>query len=111
MKQKVTPKTLSGFMELLPAEQLVFDKMKNVIEDTYRSFGFVGLDTPVLELSEVFTNGASGPIICAISSRTAGMDLPSCRQRWQNGVCVMTRAFIPERWVERCLSAIFTMSF
>ena len=60
MKQKVTPKTLSGFMELLPAEQLVFDKMKNVIEDTYRSFGFVGLDTPVLELSEVLLAKAGG---------------------------------------------------
>lgn len=60
MKQKVTPKILSGFMELLPAEQLVFDKMKNVIEDTYRSFGFVGLDTPVLELSEVLLAKAGG---------------------------------------------------
>ena len=60
MKQKVTPKILSGFMELLPAEQLVFDKMKNIIEDTYRSFGFVGLDTPVLELSEVLLAKAGG---------------------------------------------------
>ncbi|MBO7244163.1 MAG: histidine--tRNA ligase [Alphaproteobacteria bacterium] len=60
MKQKVTPKTLSGFMELLPAEQLVFDRMKNIIEETYRSFGFVGLDTPVLELSDVLLAKAGG---------------------------------------------------
>lgn len=60
MKQKITPKTLSGFMELLPAEQLVFDKMKNIIEETYRSFGFVGLDTPVLELSEVLLAKVGG---------------------------------------------------
>ena len=60
MKQKITPKTLSGFMELLPAEQLVFDQMKNIIEQTYRSFGFVGLDTPVLELSDVLLAKAGG---------------------------------------------------
>ncbi len=60
MKQKITPKILSGFMELLPAEQLIFDKMKNIVEETYRSFGFVGLDTPVLELSEVLLAKAGG---------------------------------------------------
>ena len=51
MAQKVTPRILSGFMELLPEEQIVFDRMKKVIADTFESFGFVSLDTPVLELS------------------------------------------------------------
>ena len=60
MAQKITPKILSGFMELLPAEQLVFDEMKSLIEKTYKSFGFVSLDTPVLELSDVLLAKAGG---------------------------------------------------
>ena len=60
MAQKVTPKILSGFMELLPAEQLIFDEMKSIIENTYRSFGFVPLDTPVLEASDVLLAKAGG---------------------------------------------------
>ena len=34
---KTEPKTLSGFMELYPNEQLMFNKMKNIIESTYKS--------------------------------------------------------------------------
>lgn len=60
MAQKVTPKILAGFMELLPSEQLVFDEMKALIEKTYQSFGFVSLDTPVLELSDVLLAKAGG---------------------------------------------------
>ncbi len=60
MAQKITPKILSGFMELLPAEQLVFDEMKSLIEKTYKSFGFVSLDTPVLELSDILLAKAGG---------------------------------------------------
>lgn len=60
MAQKITPKILSGFMELLPAEQQVFDEMKELIEKTYKSFGFVSLDTPVLELSDVLLAKAGG---------------------------------------------------
>ena len=60
MAQKVTPRILSGFMELLPEEQLVFDRMKQIIANTYESFGFVALDTPVLELSEILLAKAGG---------------------------------------------------
>ena len=47
----IEPRTLSGFMELLPDEQILFDQMKNKIENTYQKFGFLPLDTPILELS------------------------------------------------------------
>ncbi|MDR2902215.1 MAG: histidine--tRNA ligase [Lactobacillales bacterium] len=57
---KVTPRILSGFMELLPAEQIAFEKMQKIIRDTYESFGFVPLDTPVLELSDVLLAKAGG---------------------------------------------------
>ncbi len=57
---KTEPKTLSGFMELMPSEQLVFDNIKNTIIETYRSYGFYPLDTPVIEYSEVLLAKAGG---------------------------------------------------
>ena len=58
--QKTEPRTLSGFMELLPNEQILFDSIKEKIEDTYKKFGFLPLDTPVIELSEVLLAKAGG---------------------------------------------------
>ncbi len=60
MSDIITPKTLSGFMELMPAEQLQFEKIKSVLEETYRLYGFVPLDTPVLEASEILLAKAGG---------------------------------------------------
>lgn len=57
---KTEPKTLSGFMELLPNEQILFNQMKEQIENTYKKFGFLPLDTPVIELSEVLLAKAGG---------------------------------------------------
>ena len=49
----VTPRTLPGFMELYPTEQVLFNEMKEKIQKSYERFGFLPLDTPILELSEV----------------------------------------------------------
>ena len=57
---KVEPRTLPGFMELLPNEQILFEQMKEKIEKTYQKFGFLPLDTPVLELSEILLAKAGG---------------------------------------------------
>ena len=57
---KTEPRTLSGFMELLPNEQILFNQMKSIIENTYKRFGFLPLDTPVIELSEVLLAKAGG---------------------------------------------------
>ena len=54
------PRTLAGFMELLPNEQILFEQMKQKIEKTYQRFGFSPLDTPILELSEVLLAKAGG---------------------------------------------------
>ncbi len=54
------PRTLPGFMELLPNEQILFEQMKQKIEKTYQKFGFLPLDTPILELSEVLLAKAGG---------------------------------------------------
>lgn len=61
MGMKLTkPRTLSGFMELLPNEQIVFNHFKQVIQQTYEKFGFLPLDTPVLEYSDVLLAKAGG---------------------------------------------------
>ena len=57
---KTEPRTLSGFMELLPNEQILFNQMKEKIENTYKKFGFLPLDTPIIELSEVLLAKAGG---------------------------------------------------
>ena len=57
---KTEPKTLPGFMELYPQEQVLFNKIKDTIIDTYKSYGFYPLDTPVIELSEVLLAKAGG---------------------------------------------------
>jgi len=57
---RTTPKILSGFMELLPWQQVAFNRIKDIIKDTYESFGYSPLDTPVLELSEVLLAKAGG---------------------------------------------------
>ena len=58
--KKVEPRTLAGFMELLPNEQILFETMKQKIEKTYQKYGFLPLDTPILELSEVLLAKAGG---------------------------------------------------
>ena len=60
MSQKIEPRTLSGFMELLPEEQILFEQMKQTIESTYQKFGFLPLDTPIIELSQVLLAKAGG---------------------------------------------------
>lgn len=57
---KVTPRTLPGFMELLPDEQILFNEMKEIIRNSYEEFGFLPLDTPIIELSEVLLAKAGG---------------------------------------------------
>lgn len=60
MSKIVQPRTLSGFMELLPKEQILFNNMKEKIKAAYERFGFLPLDTPVVELSEVLLAKAGG---------------------------------------------------
>ncbi len=68
----IEPKTLPGFMELLPEDQILFNKIKDIIRKNYESFGFVPLDTPVLESSEVLLAKAGGETEKQIYSFTKG---------------------------------------
>jgi histidyl-tRNA synthetase len=60
LTDKVEPRTLPGFMELLPKEQIQFNKMYDTIRKTYERFGFIPLDTPILESAEVLLAKAGG---------------------------------------------------
>lgn len=51
--EKVTPRTLSGFMELLPEEQLKMEKLLAALRRVYSLYGFTPLDTPAIESAEV----------------------------------------------------------
>ncbi len=55
----VTPRTLSGFMELLPAQQQL-ERMMDILRTTYSRYGFTPLDTPVIEASEVLLAKGGG---------------------------------------------------
>ena len=72
---RVIPRTLPGFMELKPNEQILFDQIKEKIEESYKRFGFLPLDTPILELSEVLLAKAGGETEKQIYRFTRGDDL------------------------------------
>lgn len=59
-KNKINTSVLSGFVELLPQSQFVFDTIKSTIENTYKKAGFVAIDTPTIEKSEVLFAKAGG---------------------------------------------------
>lgn len=56
----IQPKTLSGFMELLPEDQILFNKLYDTIKEVYEKFGFLPLDTPTIEYSEILLAKAGG---------------------------------------------------
>ena len=58
--QKTVAKTLPGFMELLPGEQILFNQMREKIQKTYERFGFLPIDTPVIESTDVLLAKAGG---------------------------------------------------
>ena len=58
--EKVRPRTLSGFMELLPPKQAQMEKMLVVLRETYARYGFTPLDTPAIEASEVLLAKGGG---------------------------------------------------
>lgn len=57
---KIIPRTLSGFMELLPERQALFDKMTETLRETFSLYGFTPLDTPIIESSEVLLAKGGG---------------------------------------------------
>jgi len=60
MTNKIEPRTLPGFMELLPSEQILFNQMREKIAKSYEKFGFLPIDTPIIEMSDVLLAKAGG---------------------------------------------------
>ena len=57
---KVSPRTLSGFMELLPEQQMRMERMMEILRQSYSVYGFTPLDTPVIESAEVLLAKGGG---------------------------------------------------
>lgn len=57
---KVQPRTLSGFMELLPARQIQFDRMAAIIRESFSLYAYTPLDTPLIEASEILLAKGGG---------------------------------------------------
>ena len=57
---RVEPRTLSGFMELLPRDQIKMERIMQILRDTYSLFAFTPLDTPVIEAAEVLLAKGGG---------------------------------------------------
>ena len=58
--ERVKPRTLSGFMELMPDKQVQMERMMQVLRESYSLYGFTPLDTPIIESSEVLLAKAGG---------------------------------------------------
>ena len=56
----IKPRTLSGFMELLPEKQQRFERMMEILRSTYASYGFAPLDTPVIEDAQILLAKGGG---------------------------------------------------
>uniref|UniRef100_UPI00058FA388 ATP phosphoribosyltransferase regulatory subunit n=1 Tax=Clostridium polynesiense TaxID=1325933 RepID=UPI00058FA388 len=59
-KEILKPSILPGFLELLPSEQIAFNKMKDTIRRNYEKYGFIPQETPLIEKSEVLLAKGGG---------------------------------------------------
>lgn len=76
--QIVKPSTIAGVMELLPEDQLVFDYIKNIIEETFKKYQFLPIDTPLIEKNEILFAKGGGETekqIFSIESESRDMSL------------------------------------
>jgi len=69
---RVIPRRASGFGEYLPAEQLEFNRLMDIIRETYEKYGFLPIDTPVLELTDVLLAKEAGETGKQVYSFTKG---------------------------------------
>ena len=58
--ERIKPRTLSGFMELLPQKQQKLERMMAVLRNTYSSYGFAPLDTPAIEDAQILLAKGGG---------------------------------------------------
>lgn len=77
-KKKVTARIPSGFLELLPKEQIEFNKMFSQIKETFELFGFLPIETPAVELKDVLLAKGGGETekqVYRLSAKTGETDM------------------------------------
>jgi histidyl-tRNA synthetase len=60
MAKTIQPRVLKGFRDILPEKEMLRRSIIRTIEDSCRQFGFVPIDTPVLEYTEVLLGKGGG---------------------------------------------------
>jgi histidyl-tRNA synthetase len=60
MKNNINTQPMPGFMELLPNQQIAFNKMLDKIKEVYKLYGFRPIETPILERAEVLLAKGGG---------------------------------------------------
>ena len=56
----IQPKILKGFRDFLPQDEILRSDLIEKLTHTYRSYGFVPIDTPVLEYTEILLRKSNG---------------------------------------------------
>src|SRR5690349_23987892 len=90
----VQPRTPPGVMELLPAQQIAFQRMLDTIRRGFERFGFLPVETPVFELTEVLLTKSGGETEKQVFFVQSTGTLENARQR------LAQHAAEPERWRE-----------
>lgn len=58
--KKIKPRIPTGFVELLPGDQIAFNKFLDIIRNTYEEYGFVPQETPLVEEADVLLSKSGG---------------------------------------------------
>lgn len=60
METFIQPKILKGFRDFLPQDEILRSDLIEKLTKTFRSYGFVPIDTPVLEYTEILLRKSNG---------------------------------------------------
>ena len=60
METFIQPKILKGFRDFLPQDEILRSDLIEKLTKTFRSYGFVPIDTPVLEYTEILLRNSNG---------------------------------------------------
>ena len=91
-----TPRIPSGFSEYLPGDQIEFNRLRDIIRETYERYGYAPLDTPDIELSEVLLAKGGGETEKQIYRRWRAMS-PNMKASWfsRSGVTRLAKCIAP----------------
>ena len=78
--ERIKPRTLSGFMELLPAQQQQMERVMDILRTTYSRYGFTPLDTPIMPTSLSRSAVSRSERSTAASARSAAASASSIRR-------------------------------